>query len=45
MIEKKDENDFEVVLGGNTNRNQSGFEDKFKTIVETIVSGIPEQKF
>lgn len=36
MIEKKDENDFEVVLGGNTNRNNLAFQDKFKKIVDSI---------
>jgi cytochrome c biogenesis protein len=38
MIEKKDENEFEVVFGGNANRNHLAFEDKFKTIVESITS-------
>ncbi|HSK74184.1 MAG TPA: cytochrome c biogenesis protein ResB [Pyrinomonadaceae bacterium] len=38
LIEKKDENNFEVVLGGNTNRNHFGFEDKFKKIVGYLKS-------
>lgn len=33
MINAQGENNFEVVLGGNTNRNEQGFEDKFKKIV------------
>jgi cytochrome c biogenesis protein len=33
LIERKGDNDFEVVLGGNTNRNHFGFEDKFQKIV------------
>ncbi len=35
-IDEKDENNFEVVLGGNTNRNEQGFEDKVKKIVEQL---------
>ncbi len=38
MIGKKGENDFEVVFGGNANRNFLAFEDKFKTIVESLTS-------
>jgi cytochrome c biogenesis protein len=45
MIQKKGENEFEVVFGGNANRNQLAFEDKFKTIVESLTSNeLPEQK-
>jgi cytochrome c biogenesis protein len=33
LIEKKNENDFEVVLGGDVNRNQQGFEDKFNRLI------------
>ena len=33
LIEETNKNDYEVVLGGNTNRNEQGFEDKFKKIV------------
>jgi cytochrome c biogenesis protein len=29
LIEPKSENEFEIVVGGNTNRNHQGFEDKF----------------
>jgi cytochrome c biogenesis protein len=36
MIEKKDENDFEVVFGGNTNRNNLAFQDKFQKIVDDV---------
>ncbi|HEV8158648.1 MAG TPA: cytochrome c biogenesis protein ResB [Pyrinomonadaceae bacterium] len=35
-IDEKDENNFEVVLGGNTNRNEQGFEDKVNKIVEQL---------
>ncbi|MCU1288597.1 MAG: hypothetical protein JWN60_826 [Acidobacteria bacterium] len=33
LIEKTNENEYQVVLGGNTNRNDFGFEDKFKKVV------------
>jgi cytochrome c biogenesis protein len=36
LIEKKNENDFEVVLGGETNRNQQGFEDKFNKLTDAL---------
>ena len=36
-IEKKDDSTAEVVLAGEANRNQFGFSDKFKTIVEGLV--------
>lgn len=36
LIDRKSENDFEIVLGGNTNRNHFGFEDKFNRIVEDL---------
>jgi cytochrome c biogenesis protein len=37
LIQKKDLGEsYEVVLGGNTNRNHQGFEDKFKKIVERL---------
>ena len=37
MIEKKEiSNNYEILLGGNTNRNHLGFEDKFKRIVNQI---------
>lgn len=36
MIEQKSDDSFEVVLGGNTNRNHLGFEDKFSKIVNSI---------
>lgn len=38
MIERKGENEFEVVFGGNTNRNHLAFSDKFKTIIESLTS-------
>jgi cytochrome c biogenesis protein len=33
LIEQKGENEFEIVLGGHTNRNQPAFEEKFNKIV------------
>ncbi len=33
LIERRGENNYEIVLGGNANRNQLGFEDKFNKIV------------
>lgn len=36
LIEKKGDNNFEVVLGGNANRNQPAFEDKFKKLVGAL---------
>lgn len=33
LIDEKNENEFEVVLGGNTNRSEQAFEDKFQKIV------------
>lgn len=42
-IEEKGERDFEVTLGGNTNRNWNGFEDRFKRLT-SIISGTPPQQ-
>jgi cytochrome c biogenesis protein len=36
LIDKRGENDFEIILGGNANRNQLGFEDKFNKIVNDL---------
>ena len=36
LIEKQGENHFEVVIGGNTNRNEQGFEDKFKKLIQNL---------
>lgn len=36
QIEERDASTFEVVLGGNTNRNKLGFEDRFKRLVKAI---------
>ncbi|MCA1623654.1 MAG: cytochrome c biogenesis protein ResB, partial [Acidobacteria bacterium] len=36
LIEQKTANDFEIVLGGNTNRNEQGFEEKFKKLVQRL---------
>jgi hypothetical protein len=35
-IEETSENNFSVVLGGNTNRNQDAFEEKFKGFVKAL---------
>lgn len=35
-IEENAANDFSVVIGGNTNRNQTGFDDKFKRFVRQL---------
>jgi cytochrome c biogenesis protein len=44
MVEKKSENEFEIVFGGNVNRNHLAFEDKFKTIVASFASNrLPQQ--
>ena len=45
MIEKKADYEFEVVLGGNANRNNQALEDKFKTIIDSLTSyHLSEQK-
>lgn len=36
LIDNKNENEFEVTLGGDTNRNYQGFEDKFKKITSEL---------
>jgi cytochrome c biogenesis protein len=36
LIEPKSANGFGIVLGGNTNRNEQGFEDKFKKLVQRL---------
>lgn len=38
-IEEESENNFKVVIGGNTNRNQTGFDDKFKRFVKDLQRG------
>jgi cytochrome c biogenesis protein len=35
-IEPRGANEFEVVIGGNTNRNKLGFEDRFRKLLEAI---------
>jgi cytochrome c biogenesis protein len=42
MIEARDEGGCDVVLGGNTNRNKLGFEDRFKKLV-AAVGGEPRE--
>lgn len=32
LIERKNDNEFEITIGGNTNRNHQGFEDKFNKL-------------
>jgi len=36
LIDNQKGKNFEVVLGGNTNRNEQGFEDKFKKLVQRL---------
>jgi cytochrome c biogenesis protein len=36
LVEERDGGGYEVVLGGNTNRNKLGFEDRFKKLVADI---------
>jgi cytochrome c biogenesis protein len=36
LVEEKGTNSYEVVLGGNTNRNKLGFEDRFKKLANII---------
>jgi cytochrome c biogenesis protein len=36
LIERQNGNNFEVVLGGNTNRNEQGFEDKFEKLTQEL---------
>lgn len=36
VVEPKDDESFEVVIGGNTNRNHQGFEDKFNKLVSDL---------
>jgi cytochrome c biogenesis protein len=42
LIEEKAENSYEVVLGGNTNRNRLAFETRFKRLTN-IISGHPQE--
>ena len=35
-IDEKEEGKFEVAIGGNTNRNKLGFDDRFKKLLEVI---------
>ena len=36
LIERGEGGGFKVIMGGNTNRNRLGFEDRFKRLVEAI---------
>lgn len=36
LVEKSDDGKIEIVLGGQTNRNEQGFEDKFKKLVDDL---------
>ncbi len=38
LIEEKGANDYEVVFGGNTNRSEQPFEDKFKKIIDGVAN-------
>jgi cytochrome c biogenesis protein len=43
-IEEEKENVFKIVIGGNTNRNQTGFEDKFGRFIKNLRGQITEIK-
>jgi cytochrome c biogenesis protein len=38
MIGEKNGNNFEVVIGGNTNRNEQGFDDKFNKLIQNLTT-------
>ena len=43
-IEKKEiGGNYKIALGGNTNRNHFGFEDRFKKLVQSLESGVESQ--
>ncbi len=39
LIDNQNGGNFEIVLGGNTNRNEQGFEEKFKKLVQSLTRG------
>jgi cytochrome c biogenesis protein len=44
LVEKRAGGGCEIILGGNTNRNKLGFEDRFKKLVTTFGDGTREVK-
>lgn len=44
LIEKKSESYFEVVIGGNTNRNDQAFEEKFKKVAHGLENNFDNEK-
>lgn len=42
-IEEKSEGEYDVTLGGNVNRNQIAFEDRFKRLINSINSNFPSK--
>lgn len=36
LVDKQEDQNFEVILGGNTNRNHQGFEDKFSNLISNL---------
>ena len=44
QVDEKGEGRFEVVTGGNTNRNQLGFEDRFWKLVSAIGGELSDVK-
>ena len=44
LVEEKGDGRFEVVTGGNTNRNQLGFEDRFWKLVASIGGDVSDAK-
>jgi cytochrome c biogenesis protein len=43
IVERGGAGDFQIILGGNTNRNRLGFEDRFKRLVRAITGGQDEE--
>jgi hypothetical protein len=39
IVERGGAGDFQIILGGNTNRNRLSFEDRFKRLVKAIRGG------
>ncbi|HKC63965.1 MAG TPA: cytochrome c biogenesis protein ResB, partial [Pyrinomonadaceae bacterium] len=42
LIEEKGRKSYDVVIGGNTNRNRLGFESRFKNLISAISEQSPE---
>lgn len=42
LVEKRDDENIDVVLGGHTNRNHAGFEEKFARVLTDVRAALPE---